>query len=257
MDRTDFDYSIKVLIIGEDKITVELLSDTLAAIGYRTMLVGKMSEAEEILESSSFDLVIGDPRHSGGSWGKFLQTKKKWPDLPVIFITDSSDPQKDNYIRNGADGILSKPFRIAKIEQLISNVLLNFDKTATGQNKRSKTALVADDDDSILSILDNALSILGYDTVLARSGDEALEEFKKNKIDIIITDFMMPGLTGKELIAAAKEINPAIPTIVVTGYPLAFPPGMAKTEGIDAYMVKPFRINQLKDLLDKLLPERE
>ena len=257
MDRTNFDYSIKVLIIGEDKITVDLLSETLTAIGYDTMVVGTMSQAEEILESSKFDLVIGDPRHSGGSWGKFLQTKKKRPDLPVIFITESGDREKDDYIRNRADGILSKPFRIAQIEQLISNVLLNFDNTAAGGNKRSKTALVADDDDSILSILNNALSILGYDTVLAKSGDEALEKFKKTKIDIIITDFMMPGLTGKELIAAAKEIKPDIPTIVITGYPLAFPPGMAKTEGIDAYMVKPFRINQLQELLSRLLPEGE
>jgi len=257
MDRKDFDYSIKVLIIGEDKITVELLGDTLTAIGYGTMVVGTMSEAEEILESSNFDLVIGDPRHSGGSWENFLHTKKKWPDLPVVFITDSSDPKKNDYIKNGVDGILSKPFRIAKIEQLISNVLLNFDKTASDQNKKSKTALVADDDDSILSILDNALSILGYDTVLAKSGDEALEKFKRTKIDIIITDFMMPGLTGKELIAAAKEIKPDIPTIVITGYPLAFPPGIAKTEGIDAYMVKPFRINQLQELLSRLLPEGE
>jgi CheY-like chemotaxis protein len=66
---------------------------------------------------------------------------------------------------------------------------------------------------------------------------------------------MMPGLTGKELISAVKEIKPDFPAIMITGYPLAFPPGIAKLEGIDAYLVKPFRINQLQDLITRLLPD--
>jgi DNA-binding NtrC family response regulator len=255
MEKPEFEYSIKVLIIGEDKTTDELLSDTLTAIGYQILIVDTMDQAKEILAGRGADLVIGDPRHSGGSWKELLDTTKQRTELPVIFITDADDPEKNNYLKAGADGILSKPFRIGKIEQLIANTLLEFDKSSAGSGKKLKKILVADDDEAILSILNNALSILGYDTVLARSGDEALEKFKKGKFDILISDFMMPGLTGKELISAVKEIKPDFPAIMITGYPLAFPPGIAKLEGIDAYLVKPFRINQLQDLISRLLPD--
>lgn len=254
MENPEFEYSIRVLIIGEDKDTDELLSDTLTAIGYDTSVVKTMDQAKDILAESGIDLVIGDPRHAGGSWEKLLVFAKEKPELPVIFITDQDDPDKDEYIKAGADGILSKPFRISKIEQLIANALLNFDKSSTVPEKKSKKVLVADDDESIRSILNNALSILGYDTILAGSGDEALSKFKSGNIDIIITDFMMPGISGKELVAAAKELKPDIPAIMITGYPMAFPPGKAKSEGVDAYLVKPFRINQLQDLISRLLP---
>ena len=114
---------------------------------------------------------------------------------------------------------------------------------------------MVDDDEAILSVLSKALMILGYDVVIARSGEEALEKFKKEQFDILITDYMMPGLSGKELIAVVKKMKPDIPIIMITGYPLAYPPDVAKSEGIDAYLLKPFRINQLRDVISKLLSD--
>jgi len=256
MKEPVFEYSIKVLLIGEARETQELLGDTLKAVGYDSSVVETVNEAIAVLERSSVDLVICDPRRVDGSWSDFLEyVKRRKTRVPVIFITDHNDKDKNKYLKAGTDGILTKPFRISKAEELIAATLLNYDKLSIIPEKKSKKILVADDDEAILSVLNNALTILGYDTVLAKSGEKALEKFKKDLFDILITDYMMPGLSGKELISAVKEIKPDLPVIMITGYPLAYPPDAAKLEGIDAYLAKPFRIKQLKEVISRLLQE--
>lgn len=255
MGLPGFEYSIKILLVGEDKDAEELLSDTLRAVGYNIVMVDSIDEAGKVLNESQLDLVIADPGHSAGSWQEFLDKAKKELQLPVIFITDRDDPGKSSYIKMGIDSILTRPFRIERVEELIATTLLDYDKSSIVAEKKSKKIIIVDDDESILSILKNALLILGYDVVMARSGEKAIEEFYKNKFDMLITDYMMPGLSGKELITAVKKIKPDIPVVMITGYPLAYPPGVAKSEGIDAYLLKPFRINQLMDVVSRLLPD--
>lgn len=255
MKKSAFEYSIKILLIGEDKNAEELLSDTLKAVGYNTIVADTAGDARDVLNKSGIDLVIADPGLSDRSWQELLDLAVKNARIPIIFITNRDDPQKNKYIEMGADGILTRPFRINQVEELIAATLLNYDKSSIVSGNRFKKIIMVDDDEAILSVLGNALAILGYDTVLARSGEEALEKFKKEQFDILITDYMMPGLSGKELITAVKKIKPDIPVVMITGYPLAYPPGVAKSEGIDAYLFKPFRINQLKDVISKLLPD--
>ncbi len=254
MELPAFEYSIKILLVGEEKDAEELLSDTLRAVGYNIIMVDSLDEAGKVLNESRIDLVIADPGHSAGSWQEFLDKAKRELKIPIIFITDRDDPRKSNYMEMGIDSILTRPFRIEKVEELIATTLLDYDKSSIVVEKKSKKIIIADDDEAILSILNNALLVLGYDVVLARSGEKAIEEFYKNDFDMLITDYMMPGLSGKELITAVKKIKPDIPVIMITGYPLAYPPGVAKSEGIDAYLLKPFRINQLMDVVSRLLP---
>ncbi len=258
MDNDKFEYSIKVLVIGDNKETVDLLGETLKGVGYDTCISESLNEAEKELNDSKFDLIIGAIDKSDDLWIEFLRRlKSKRTDIPTIFIMDQNDPGKGDFIEAGVDGILSKPFRIGMVEELISSILLNYDKGSITAEKKDARLLVVDDDDGILGILNNALTILGYSPVLSSSGVKALELFKKNKFDLLITDYMMPEMTGKELVLEVKKINPDVATIMITGYPLAYPPGVAKTEGIDAYLLKPFRINQLKDVITELLSEKK
>ncbi len=255
MKKSPFEYSIKILLIGEDKNAEELLSDTLKAVGYNTITVDSVGDARDVLNKSGIDVVIADPGHSVESWQELLDLTKKNSRIPIIFITNRDDPQKNKYIEMGVDGILARPFRINKVEELIAATLLDYDKSSNIMKKKSRKIIMVDDDEAILSVLSKALMILGYDVVIARSGEEALEKFKKEQFDILITDYMMPGLSGKELIAVVKKMKPDIPIIMITGYPLAYPPDVAKSEGIDAYLLKPFRINQLRDVISKLLSD--
>ena len=121
MEKSAFAYSIKILLIGEDRKAEELLSDTLKAIGYDTSIVDSFDDAMKSMESANFDMVIADPANSSGSWQDFLIATRNKNGLPIIFITDPDDSEKSNYFEKGVDSILTKPFRIKKVLIAIMN----------------------------------------------------------------------------------------------------------------------------------------
>lgn len=74
--------------------------------------------------------------------------------------------------------------------------------------------LIADDDDDVLEVLAEVVSDLGYETVTACAGHEAHELAKRRVPDLVITDYMMPGMTGAELARALDE-DPGLARIPV------------------------------------------
>ena len=64
---------------------------------------------------------------------------------------------------------------------------------------------------------------------------------------------MMPRLNGIQLLQSLKAKYPDLPVVIITGYPLAYPPQKAIQEGASGYIAKPFRINQIDKLLSKIL----
>lgn len=112
----------KILVVDDDINMLELLIDTLDAIGYQAVGVDNGQDALRKLKKENFDLVISDirmPRMDGIELLKKI--RQDYDDMPVLFITavDSSD-----MIASATpDGILSKPFRISHIEKLIKSTL--------------------------------------------------------------------------------------------------------------------------------------
>ena len=84
---------------------------------------------------------------------------------------------------------------------------------------------------------------------------KALEYYKREKFDLLITDYVMPEMSGRELIAQIKAIDSDIPAVVITGYPLVYPAETARAQGIDGYLKKPFRVNHLKEMLGELFAQ--
>jgi signal transduction histidine kinase len=83
-----------------------------------------------------------------------------------------------------------------------------------------RSVLVVDDDDGVREILSQQLAELNLEVFSAASGVHALEVLAEPgcKIDILLTDFAMPGLNGTETISRARKLNPQIQTILMTGY---------------------------------------
>ncbi|MCG7402978.1 response regulator [Caballeronia zhejiangensis] len=81
------------------------------------------------------------------------------------------------------------------------------------------TILVVDDDPLILSSTSYLLQDLGHDVIEAASGAEALQVLRAGqKVDVLLTDFSMPKMTGVELATAARALRPILPVILATGY---------------------------------------
>lgn len=83
--------------------------------------------------------------------------------------------------------------------------------------KPKRTILCVDDNEQSLSIRKIMLETRGYRVVACSNGEDALRIFQQGGIDLVLTDLIMPGLDGSELIRAVKTISPTTPTILFSG----------------------------------------
>lgn len=80
-----------------------------------------------------------------------------------------------------------------------------------------RTILCVDDNEQALSIRKIMLETRGYKVMTSANGAEALEIFKKGGVDLVLTDFMMPGLDGATLVRRIKEVSPETPAVLFSG----------------------------------------
>src|SRR5438132_10722868 len=119
------------------------------------------------------------------------------------------------------------------------------------------TLLVADDDPGLRESLERTLTREGYRVLLASDGRAALERVQGGGIDLIVTDLKMPGLTGLELLRAAKAIAPDLDVILLTAFGTVEEAVKAMKDGAYDFLTKPFRREQLLKLIDKALERRQ
>ena len=117
-------------------------------------------------------------------------------------------------------------------------------------SKRRLTLLFVDDDFLISLSTAALLEDLGHNVIKASSGAAALDVLKSGKpIDLLITDYAMPGMTGVQLAEAARELRPDLPILLATGY--ADLPARAKVEL--PRLSKPYQQNQLAEQITSLV----
>ncbi len=118
--------------------------------------------------------------------------------------------------------------------------------------------LVMDDEEAVLSVVDNYLTISGYDVEIAKDGNEAIEMYKKaagekNGYNVVIMDLTIPGgIGGGETMEILKEFDPEINAVVSSGY--SNDPIMANYEdyGFKGVIAKPYRMNELGKVLNRI-----
>ena len=80
-----------------------------------------------------------------------------------------------------------------------------------------RTILCVDDNEQALSIRKVMLETRGYRVVTCTTGQQAIEEFHRGGVDLVLSDFQMPGLDGAALIEQIKAASPATPAILFSG----------------------------------------
>lgn len=110
--------------------------------------------------------------------------------------------------------------------------------------------MVVEDNERILTTIVEALVAARYLVFWARNGQGALEEALSRSLDLVITDYEMPGMDGIELIKRIRERHPRLPIILMTGSRLALEEG----EGVGVRILfKPFDLNALFSLVEEVL----
>jgi len=110
--------------------------------------------------------------------------------------------------------------------------------------------LIADDEKDIIEFLQDFLEKRGHFVDTALDGGIASDLIKENSYDLVFLDHNMPELTGLELAKLVKKNNPKTKTVMVTGYP-SMKDFFAKSVGIDEYISKPCRLEEIKNIVDK------
>lgn len=116
------------------------------------------------------------------------------------------------------------------------------------------TILIVDDDACIRDLCERALR--EYRVLQAGSGQEALRVYKKETVDLILSDVMMPGGSGIDLLKQVKQLDPTAAVIIMTGFAEKEVILNALKEGADDFINKPLNLLQLKTSVDKVLAKK-
>jgi CheY-like chemotaxis protein len=117
----------------------------------------------------------------------------------------------------------------------------------------NRKLLCVDDDSGTRKFYKNMFGSYGYDVIVASGGREALKLFLSRKIDAVVTDFEMPGMTGAELAQRLKKLRPELPVVLVSGAKTTdIPPQV-----VDAAVAKGTSIAGLVAKMDALVQAKQ
>ena len=119
------------------------------------------------------------------------------------------------------------------------------------------TILVVDDNDAIRTVIKIGLQGAGYNVVCATGSDPVVSTLKNGHFDLVITDVLMPGIDGAEVITAARVHQPNAGIMAMSGggpfLTAEFCLKTAKALGAGAPLLKPFNLNELLAAVEKVL----
>lgn len=118
---------------------------------------------------------------------------------------------------------------------------------------REKKILIVDDNPHMCNLLVDILELFNCQGIKAKDGEEALSLLKKENVELVITDLKMPNLGGMDLLKSIKEEDPSLPVVVITAFGKADTQKDVMAARADGYLAKPFKVNEIEDLLKRLL----
>jgi len=239
---------LKILLVQSDQFVSSKMTALLKNNNFECQSIPSVDKAISIIKDGSFfDLIIVDanlPSLPGTELIKFVKQKQKFQTIPII-VTSSSFKSNDivKYIELGACEIISIPFDdktlITKIDKALKS--------------GRKTVLIVDDDKDILDILKFTLELEGYKVFTEETAESGMEIINENIIHAVVSDILLPGMTGIDFMTLIKKEYNRIPVILITGHGGKFTPEKAIACGADGYFQKPFKNMELLRNLKKVL----
>jgi two-component system response regulator AtoC len=106
--------------------------------------------------------------------------------------------------------------------------------------------LIVDDERKMRRVLQILLEQMGLESVAAANGEEALERFGAEKIDVVLTDLKMPGMSGVDVLAKIRAVDADVPVIVLTAHGTVQTAVAAMKQGAFDYILKPFDVQAIE-----------
>lgn len=241
----------KILIIEDDTNIREIIRLYLNEEGY-TVIESK--DGNDIIpliireKPSLITLDLNLPEIDGRQIINMIKQNESIRGIPIVIVSIAA---KDSRLQNLSQKYLSKPFDKKELIDTINDILQP-KKEAT----KSRKVLVVDDEPDIVDIVSTHVEDLGFESLKAFNGQEAIEKATKEKPDLIILDIQMPKLNGFEVINALNKDKEtlSIPIIVLTGNHVpSEEQEKRKKMGVAQFLTKPFESDRLTQEIQKVL----
>lgn len=211
-------------------------------------------------------LIDNDDSNNGLTLYKLIKDKGAADTIPVIFTGQADEKIKLEALKLGAVDFVQKPFLKEELIAKCKNLIALSTKNAAGESKAyiessemkdksTKSLLIIDEDKVMLSVLSSRYKNKGY-TVYSVENEASLDKvLQDNPIDLVITEFMLAGITGNELIKKLKNSNRGIKIIVLSAQKNENFIEMAFNTGADDYIAKPFSPIELDSRVRRLIEQ--
>ena len=146
--------------------------------------------------------------------------------------------------------------QLPKFNNNISGPIIGeFEAEPDASNIGSKTFLLIDDEPMVTDVCELMLKELGYRVLKASSGPEAIKIFENNRdqIDLIISDFNMPGMNGQEVVDRVRTIDQRAKVLLSSGGVSVPHEEDAIARGFNGFLQKPYSLNTLSDEIAEIL----
>jgi GAF domain-containing protein/CheY-like chemotaxis protein len=147
-------------------------------------------------------------------------------------------------------------FRLAFTPGDVPDAVAAAPVTAAAVPEVALRCLVVDDEEEVGTMLGDVLETGGHRVVVLTDGAEAIARFRAEPFDLVFTDLAMPRVSGWQVAQAVKEIAPAVPVVLVTGFGVELSAEERQTHGVDVVVVKPLKIDDVLDVVVRAIQRR-
>lgn len=244
--------NVTIAVIAPSDAVGEQLRRLLTGAGYTCKRCASIKRLSADLESdTSIDMIIfplGDKERSDMELIKKIRRSPRTHYLPMIMLCSLCN---SNLVveakQNGATSIVTVP--------IIEEVLLSRIQSGLADGRR--VVLVVDDEPTVLDVLRLSLELERFKVITAGTAEEGLKVLESRTVHALVSDIILPGMDGLELLVKAKERFPELPVILMTGYSSKCTPKDAIAAGADGYFAKPFQNLQMVRTLRNAIYQRE
>lgn len=230
----------KILLVEDDLFIADIYKKKFESSGFEVVNITNGRAVLKAVDDQHFDIILLDlviPEMSGLEVLRELRGPRYPAGLPIVIFSNLSNPEdRELAVKLGANGFIPKTdFSPSQVVEEVNRYLRQFGEQGRNENRRlvsetmtrlteqsvsgRKRILFIEDEEVFVDMFVRKLEDEGYEVLIERNGTKGLERAQQEKgLDLIITDAMLPGINGKDLIAAIHQApeSSRIPIFVIS-----------------------------------------
>lgn len=286
--KSDSQSRYTILIVDDELRNIKLMTAILSVEPYEILQALNGEQALVMIEKNKVDLILLDvmmPGINGFEVTQLVKTNPATKHIPIILVTALDGREnKQKAMEVGADEFLTKPVNKIEVitrtksilqlkqcqEQLNARINIGeklivpqqiISPETQEENKREtshQTVLLIEDDNQQAKLIKSLVATEPYNFMVSSSGEEAIRIGQQAKVDLILLDLMLPGMSGYDVCDyyKSKEATRNIQIVAITSLSDLESRIKCIDKGVDDYLVKPVNSKEIKSRINVLLKKK-